>query len=242
MRIRNRLANPKLWRALKTMVVPIAVLLMCSCAILPAGGAGTQFTRLIITWTMAAPINPNYVYIVAFNPSTSPNPTVQGPVPVVGAPWGNGFVAGNCQYFVRWDSLQSPNYILYQFTDATLNGYFQTGVPVNYVDVTSGVTQFQFEVDVNQLAPTAAQAQALESVQVNFLTMNVVPQGNTGGSKVWDALGDGRIPSEINDYITVDLRGPGIYNNARYGGLEPQGDCPEPSLDIIDFSVEVRTQ
>ena len=58
-------------------------------------------------------------------------------------------------------------------------------------------------------------------------------------SKVWDALGDERIPSEINDYIVVNLQAPGIYNNARYGNIEPQGDCSDPALDIIDFSVQV---
>lgn len=227
------------WRPLKTVAAAVAMLTMTDCAVLPSGPIGGQFMRLVFTWTMAGPINPNLVYIVALNPSTDTNPIVQGPIPVVAAPWGNGFVAGGCQYFVEWSPLTSPNYLLYQFTDSTLNAYFQVGVPVNYVDINSASTTFQFEVDVNQLAPTVAQAQALQSVQVNFLTMDHIPQGNVGGSKVWDALGDGRIPSQINSYILLNLRAPGIYNNARYGGLEPQGDCPDPALDIIDFSVQV---
>jgi hypothetical protein len=243
MKLRDLVVKPARWKPLKVVCAAVAVYVMSSCAVLPNGSTGTQFTRLIFTWTMEGPINPNYVYVVALNPSTSVNPTVQGPVPVVAAPWGNGFVAGGCQYFIRWDSLQSPNYILYQFTDATLNGYFQVGVPVNYVDITSGATQFQFEVDVNQLAATTAQAQALQSVQVNFLTMNVVPQGGSGGTKVWDALGNPNLPSDVNDYITVALTGPGIYNNARYGGeLAQAGWCADPALNIVDFSVEVRTQ
>jgi hypothetical protein len=215
---------------------------VAGCAMLPEGGVTPTSKRLIVNVMMAGEINPNFVYIVAFRPSTNANPTTSGPVPVVAAPWGNGFVAGNCTYFVRWDPLQSPRYIVYKFTDDTMNAFFQTGVPVVYTDVGTGGKSLHFELDLTQLANSLADAQLLQSCQINFLTMDRVPQGTTGGSKAWDALGDSRLPSEINSYISVDLRGAGIYNNARYGGLEPEGDAPDPALDITEFSVEVRTQ
>lgn len=208
---------------------------------LPEAGTGAKTKRIVVTATMQQAINPNFVYIFAFRPSTEVSPTTQGPVPIVSSPWGNGFVGGNCTYFVRWDPFQSPRYLIYRFNDSNLTSWYQTGVPVNYVDVDSGSKTFVFELDLTQLALTPAEAETFKSLQVNILTMDRIPQG-TGGSKAWDALGDGRLPSSINDYITVDLRTTGIYNDTKYGDMEPVGDAPDPSLDIADFQIEVRQQ
>jgi hypothetical protein len=216
-------------------------LVLGSCAMLPDSGSGARTKRIVVTVTMEQAINQNFVYIFAFRPSTELNPTTQGPVPVVTSPWGNGFVAGNCTYFVRWDPFQSPRYLVYRFNDANLTSWYQTGVPVNYIDVGTDSKTFVFELDLTQLALTPAEADTYKSLQINLMAMDRIPQGS-GGSKAWDALGDGRLPSSINDYITVDLRTTGIYNNTKYGQMEPVGDAPDPSLDIADFQVEVRQQ
>lgn len=216
-------------------------LVLASCAMLPDSGTGTRTKRIVVTVTMEQAINQNFVYVFAFQPSTEVNPTTQGPVPVVSSPWGNGFVAGNCTYFVRWDPFQSPRYLIYRFNDANLTSWYQTGVPVNYIDVGADSKTFVFEIDLTQLALTPAEADTYKSLQINLMAMDRIPQG-TGGSKAWDALGDGRLPSSINDYITVDLRTTGIYNDTKYGDMEPVGDAPDPSLDIVDFQVEVRHQ
>lgn len=228
---------------MKAKVFGLAVLpfILSSCAMLPNNGTVTKTKRIVVTVTMSQAINQNFVYIFAFRPSTEVNPTTQGPIPVVASPWGNGFVAGNCTYFVRWDPFQSPRYLIYRFNDANLTSWYQTGVPVNYIDIGTDSKTFTFELDLTQLALTQAEADTFKSLQLNVLTMDRIPQG-TGGSKAWDALGDGRLPSSINDYITVDLRTTGIYNNTKYGQMEPVGDAPDPSLDIADFQVEVRQQ
>jgi len=225
----------------KLLGLVLMPLVIASCAMLPDNGSNPRTKRIVVTVTMQQAINPNFVYIFAFRPSTEVNPTTQGPVPVVSSPWGNGFVAGNCTYFVRWDPFQSPRYLVYRFNDANLTSWYQTGVPVNYIDVGTDSKSFVFELDLTQLALTPAEADTFKSLQINLLTMDRVPQGS-GGSKAWDALGDGRLPSSINDYITVDLRTTGIYNNNKYGQMEPVGDAPDPSLDIADFQVEVRQQ
>lgn len=228
---------------MKTQWIALAALPLAlgSCAKLPSTGAGVRTKRIVVTATMQQAINPNFVYIFAFRPSTEVTPTTQGPVPVISFPWGNGFVGGNCTYFVRWDPFQSPRYLIYRFNDPNLTSWYQTGVPVNYVDVGTNSRTFLFEVDLTQLALTPAEAESYKSMQINILTMDRIPQGS-GGGKAWDALGDGRQPTTINDYITVDLRTTGIYNNAKYGMMEPAGDAPDPSLDIVDFQVEVRQQ
>ncbi|HMS55676.1 MAG TPA: hypothetical protein PKA27_09780 [Fimbriimonadaceae bacterium] len=217
----------------------VAIAVVSGCAKLPDVGTGGTSKRLIFTLTVQGEIKSNYVYVIALRPSQELNPTTQGPIPVIAPPWGNGFVAGNCTHFVRWDPAQSPRYILYQFRDTNLIDFFQLGVPINYVDVTPGGKVLKFELNLDQIAPV--NPELIQSVQVNFLTMDRVPSG-TGGTKNWDALGDGRLPSEINEYITIPLRTSGVYDNTRFGDLEPSNDAPDPDLEITDFEVEVRLQ
>lgn len=214
-------------------------MILTGCAKVPPGGGLPGSKRLVFKMTVQGEIKPSYVYIVALRPSKEANPATQGPIPVIAPPWGNGFVAGNATHFVRWDPAQSPRYILYQFRDVDLFDFFQLGVPVNFVDILPGTRTLQFELDLTQIAPV--DTAQFQSLQVNFLTMDRVPQGNSG-TKNWDALGNSTLPSEINEFITVPLRTSATYDNARYGGLEPSNDAPDPDLEITDFSVEVRLQ
>lgn len=215
-------------------------LVAAGCAKFPATGPGTQTKRLVFRMTVAGQLRDGYVYIIALRPSQDLNPTTQGPIPVIAPPWGNGFVAGNATAFVRWDRLQSPQYNLYAFRDVNLNEWFLRGAPLNYVDVGADGRTLQFEIDLSQIAGSDAEALLFKSIQVNFLTMDRVPQGGAGGTKSWDALGNGSVPSEINSFVTIPLLTSGIYDNARFFGLEPSGDNPDPDLDITDWSVEVR--
>lgn len=217
-----------------------ALILFSGCARYPAGGSIGSSKQLIFTLKTAGPINPNYVYIVALTPLTDPNPTTQGPIPVITAPWGNGFVAGGVTHFVRWDPTTSPRYLLYKFTDTGLLNFVTVGAPFLYDDLLSGGNQLRFSLTLSQLLPTGASEGDYATLQVNFLTMDRIPQGSFGGSKVWDALGDSSTVSGANQFINVNLRVAGVYNNIRYGGLEPTGDTADPALDLQDFSVEVR--
>lgn len=220
----------------------ILALTMAGCAKLPDNGTGANGTRLSFTLKVSREIRPGYIYMVALRPSTDLNPPEQGPIPVIAAPWGNGFVAGTVTHFVMWANTQSPRYLLYQFRPGTnLIEYFATGAPVNYIDVNPGEKILRFEVDLTQLAPHAATAATYQSIQVNFLTMDRIPQG-AGGTKNWDALGNSTLPGEVNSPITIPLRTSGTYDNARFNDLEVPGDVVDPDLDITDFSVEVRTQ
>jgi hypothetical protein len=223
------------WLAIAIGAILISI---SGCARYPESGGGPGSKRLIFTMQLAEAVNPNYVYIVALNPSTETNPTAQGPLPVIAPPWGNGFVSGTATHFVRWDSFQSPRYQLYRFNNPTLIEYFPVGVPIDDLEVLPGGRQIKFTLELSQIA-NGVDPSLLKSLQVNFLTMNVVPQGNTG-DKVWDALGDGRTPSGINEFVTIPLTGTGIYNNARFLDFEPNGDVVDPSLDIVDWVVEVR--
>lgn len=214
---------------------------MSGCAKLPGDAIGQRATRVVFRLVMANDINPNYVYMVALRPSNETNPTEQGPIPIVAPPWGNGFVAGTVSHFVSWRQDQFPRYQLYEFRNANLLDYRAIGVPVSYIDWSPGNRVLEFEVDMAQLAPTLQEALAYQSLQINILTMDRVPQGSSG-SKNWDALGDGSLPSEVNTPITIPLRTANTYTNATYLNLEPNGDVADPALDLVDFSIEVRPQ
>lgn len=223
----------------KLLVVLLLGGVVLGCAKFPGGGGGTGATRLIFRLVLDGPINPNFVYIVAMRPTVDDPPTSPGPVPVVAPPWGNGFVEGGVTHFVRWDVAQSPHYILYQFQDDQLINYTERGVPISFLEVEANGNELMFTLELPQISASKAEAETWRTLQVNFLTMDVVPQG-TGGNKSWDALGDGRLPSEINEYVNIPLRTSGVYDNRRFQDLEPTGDNPDPALDIRDWSVEVR--
>jgi hypothetical protein len=230
--------------SLKRLLLLVSLaFVLAGCAKLPSGAAVPTTKRLVFRFTMQNPVNPAFFYYVALRPSTVENPPDQGPVPVVAPPWGNGIVAGNVNYFVQWSANNPPSsrYMIYQFADANLINYFAIGVPINFIDVSGDGRTLQFELDLAQIAPSIDVANSYQSIQVNFLTQDNIPQGNSG-SKNWDALGDSRSALQINSPITIPLRTSGTYTNTTFHNLEPSGDVVEPSLDIVDFSVEVRAQ
>jgi len=232
--------NGLLWKA----ALVFAFLQVASCAEFPKNGVG-QGIKLIFTMTVAGHIQDGstagespYIYIVAMYPSTDLNPTVAGPEPVVAPPWGNGFVAGNATAFVRYGLDQVSPYTVYLFQDPNLTTYEATGVPVSSMNP-NGTATIQFEVDISQLKPSGFDTTTLQSVLVNFLTMDKAPIGSYSGSKYWDALGDSQSVSSVNDYVRIPLTYSAVYDNNYFSQLEPTGDCPVPNLDITNFSVQV---
>ncbi len=214
---------------------------LAGCAKFP-GTAAADDTRVAFRLTVAGRVRSDYVYIVAIRASEDPNPDSPGPTPVVTYPSANGFVAGQATHYVRWDPLQSRAYLLYRFTDAGLTSWREVGVPINQVDVVGdGPKTLGFELSTRQLADTVAGAGLLQSLQVNFLTMNKTAQ-QSGSGRVIDALGDTRLASDVNQFVRIPLTTSGLYDNTRFNLLEPTGDTPDPDLDISDWSVEVRRQ
>jgi hypothetical protein len=214
------------------------------CAKFPPGGGAGPSRRLHFVIELAAPVNPNYVYIVAINDANDPTGALGGPIPVISRPWGNGFVAGKATHFVRYDGFQpSGGYALYRFTDLqNLLTWVLVGVPVNFVTPGPDDRFLDFEIDLSQIRRPPQDPMDIQFLQINILTMDRVPTNpNDPGEKIWDAFGDSRNPGSINDYITIDIRTDRVIRNSDFPNLEPQGDVREPSLDIIDWRIEVRT-
>jgi hypothetical protein len=222
---------------------PLVALVACGCAKFPDAGEAGATTRLVFTMDVSRQVrsgrNPGenglpYVYVVALFLSKLDNPQEDGPLPVV-VPGGNGIVAGTCTHFVMFYPPQGPEYQVWQFRDQTLNERFPTGVPIQTLPVTQGAKRLQFEIDLSQLVP-AAEVPSYRSVKVNFLTMN---QTNTvGGNRVWDARGE--FPTQINRPFRVPLRASQTFRNVQTDAVERAGDCADPDLDIVDWTIEVR--
>lgn len=231
----------------RTFLALLGVALVTGCAKFPDSPNGNVGARLTFTLVVDGKIRSGaeagssglpYVYMVALRFSNDANPTTQGPIPVIAPPWGNGFVAGNATHYVWWNPLTSPRYGVFQFVDPLLNNSLLLGAPADFEEVATGAKRIKFTLQLNQLYPDQAAREALRSMQVNFLTMDRIPNGGT--DKFWDALGDGRLPNEINDFILISLRQNGTYNNSRSGLIEPSGDVPDPDLDLVDWQIEVQ--
>lgn len=228
---------------MKRFIALVICVLALGCARFPSGGGGIFTKRLLFTIRLAGPVNPNFVYIVAINDADDITGQNGGPIPVIARPWGNGFVAGRATHFVRYDGfLPNGGYAVYKFTDLqNLLTYFQTGIPVNFVTPAPGDDTLFFEIDATQLRPDPNQALMIRALQVNLLTMDRVPTDpNDPNPKFWDALGDSRLPGSINDFITIDTTTDRIYRNSDLN-IEPSGDTTDPGLDIVDWTIEIRT-
>lgn len=237
------------------------------CARFPAQGALGNFTRITFRFSVSGAINDSldgtplsqYVYIVAIRTLTTDDIPVTGsPLPVVGSPSSNGFVAGSPTHFVQYDSLRtSQPFVLNKFNPGptpgdpsnpiNLTSWFDTaptrGRIVNFVrpiDPGGNPRTLQFDIFTNQLVDSDNLAANLRQLQVNILTMNRT--ANTGGgTRVWDALGNSLNPTELNTFITVDLRTNTVTDNRN--GVEPQADtvgANDPDVDISDFTIEVQ--
>ena len=235
--------NPLLhrWCHLRGALAALAALSLVGCAKSPLS-PDADATRLIFRMNVDGQVRSDYVYIFAIRTSTDLNPTTDGPLPVVAFPTNNGFLTGNANYFIRWTP-ETRQYTIYKFTDSSLSFYNAVGIPLNSIDVTTGSKTLGFEISINQLADNATDAKALQSIQVNLLTMNRLLDPSSGSSRIIDSLGNNQNISEINSFVRIPLATSQVYDNSRFSFLEPTtSDTNDPDLDIRDWSIEVRNQ
>ncbi len=205
------------------------------------GRVAANGTIVTLSMTMQQPVNPGFVYVMALNPSTILNPTTQGPIPVIAPPWGNGIVSGNCQYLIIWNLNNLTGQMAQIYTIPTPNAepIATAYVPISFSQSADGLT-LTAEITTPEIAPSATVAQTYQSLQVNFLTMSIIPTPQYSGTRIEDALGNQSSANSINSWITVPLNTSGTYNNARYGGdLASPNWVSDPTLDIVNFSVQV---
>jgi hypothetical protein len=234
-----------------------------SCAKFPSNSAG-NFTAITFTFQVAGTINTTAPYIydvaIAASPLSPPN-TTYAPLPVINSSNPNGRVSGSPTHFVEFNSL-NPNsplpFTLYRFALSTeIPNPNDPTNPINlahWAPSTRGQifnfstpqtggdpSTLSFTVYTNELADTDAEAQQLQSLQVNILTMTRL--ANVGSSqRIIDALGNSSTVSGLNQFLVVDLRYNSTYSNVQMQ-LEPTGDTfngTEPDVDISNFTITVQ--
>lgn len=227
--------------------------------------------RLIISMTVRGEIQPSdaqvpYYYFFLIN--RTDDAAAAGPVPVViGPQWGNGFAAPAPQPadgqgfvgFVRYDRFQGQSgygvYTLQNPTTGVLQKpidpqlqFFPLGPPDVAQTLQRGEKQLYFELNLDRLPNPEARF-----LQINFVATNNIPQGvDENAPKSWDALGNGADTDTINAWVRIDTtQNITIRNSERLPDLqEPPDDVreklfslvDEPNLDIVDWTIEVRTQ
>lgn len=228
-------------------------LLMAGCAKFPENG-GTNTTHVVFRMRVSREINPNYLYYVAIRTSTDPNPDSNGPIPVASYPAKNGFVAGQPTHFVSFNPYIARPFTVSKFNTRTpdasdtnpidLTSWTDVAIPLNYTTYADGIKELSFEISLDQLTGgNIPDANALKSMQINFLTMNN-RSTSSSSNRVFDALGNSTSSTDINTFLKVPLSYSATYSNSTTTINEPANDTVggnDPDLDIVDWSVEVRT-
>lgn len=250
--------------AIGFFLLAVSTIALTNCAKVPSDASSIIPSRFVdITMTLRGPVNPNYYYFVLIGRTDKIGDP--GPVPVVAPPWGNGFAAASqsdAQGFVAAvfysNSGGLSGYEVYKVpTDANnvpaakpyqigtgLTGFISLGQPDQVTAIRTGDHTLRFRVDLSRLPNATA-----PYLQVNFLATDNLPAGvDSDSRKMWDALGDGSGTSGIsslNTWATIPVARGGRVDNSNL--LEPQNDVrdhlgplrDEPSLDIVDCSIEV---
>lgn len=216
-----------------------ALLALNGCARTPAGAGINARNQLLVQVTVSGQVNPSRFYFFAVNATTEGN-TSQGPVPVVSCPWGNGWGAGRITHYVQVGGPNQPGqYGVYRFQQANdpaqslLNPVY-LGQPLSS-DNLQGASTFRFAIDLDQI-------QTSEGAPATVLNMNIIatdriplnPQDCS--TKLVDALG----PGAGNNFVTIPIQQSRIFRDEELGQPEGSGDIADPSLDIVDWQVEVR--
>jgi len=233
-----------------------------ACARSPtsSGGDGTTRKFLIVNMTVRGQIQPQdaatpyYYFCVINRTDTISEP---GPVPVVDRPWGNGFAAPapnagpDNQGFIGFVRYDRSGYRCFRVTgNATQGSFTDLGQPDGATAPQTGEKALSFRFDLNRLKLTPEEVEK-RYVQINLIATNNLPIGAEDAAKVWDAFGDGRGDAgtgSLNAPITLDAT-QNIFRRNSDTNLEPANDVrdhlgpivDDPNLDIVDWSVEIRT-
>jgi len=211
------------WCIVGSLALPI--LILTGCARGPAGGAAVA-NRFIIRFNTLGPIRDDLFYFVAFDDN---NVSADGPLPVVSAPFGNGWGAGSFTTFVRY---HQGIYQVFRHTVNPDTTVTDTLIDQPLLSKPAQGGQLEFTLDMDRTFAVGA-----TSLDVNiFATDQILVDPNLQAIKQQDGLG---FPPGT-DYITIRIDRNGLFDNR--SGLESAGDVVFPNIDLTDFRIEVQRQ
>ncbi len=262
--------SPELGRGgFRLCLLPLLLLLPAGCAKSPSGGNSSPAsgTQVFVSMTVAGTVNPSNYYYVVFNVNSAltPGQTQTGPIPVVTVldTGGNGFAAGSFSHYVEFNQTVpgGTNIGFYGISSDLLTPTF-IGQPGSSSLVQAQVlgNTLTLQIPLAALATPSVPAGSITSIQVNFITTNLVTSNPSAPEpKLLDALGQTNQPGGLNNPVTIPTTQSGIYNNATTRD-EAAGDVTEyvngqpvtatdqsgpppvtvADLDITDWSVQIR--
>jgi hypothetical protein len=226
-------------RAPLAVIAALLMVAVAGCARSPGGAHVQPLRQLILQLTVAGRIQPNLFYFLALDVTGNQS---KGPLPVVGPPWGNGFVTGEVTHFVRIQGGQAevfqivPNTNLLQFV--SLGRPFDAQLP-------PGSNTATVTLDLDTIVPPAT---APANININMIATDIVPlDPQFPGPKLVDAFG----PTG-NQFVTIPIFSSRVFTNRDFPTpLEPANDVlrapslttvDAPDLDIVDWRIEVLRQ
>jgi len=243
---------------------------LVGCAKFPPSSSALDATRITFVMNFAGPINPSYIYMVAIKvvtPAVNSNPLMNGnnngPIPVTDVGSQNGMVAGYPTHYVVYVP-SDPN--VYQVFEFPLNNN-NPNVPVNlalpgvYIGevLQSNLINPQnpdgsysqslgFDIDTRFLDQYTTGPGAVQDIQVNILTANVVALTESEvNERVMDAIGNQSQLSNatFNNPVNINLQNGFTYMSGSGNmPVETSGDTfPTgsnlPSVDMTSWSITV---
>jgi hypothetical protein len=216
----------------------LALLAAQGCARVPDEVTGDQVRRrLTVSFSVAGQVNPQYFYFIAIDADGNPS---SGPVPVVTAPFGNGWVTGSVTHYVEFH--------------LGVFGVFRFVPDTNLLVADSLGSPFEFnqpqQPPGNRISATLDVDRTL-GTDVNLINLNIITTDRIDidptftGTKIFDALG-----ASGNQFLTLPLNVTQTFTNAQSPDPETAGDLPPASsqgvdfsaLDITDWTIQVQVR
>lgn len=241
----------------------IVLTAVCAAAFLPSGcaRAPAHFTngpRMVVTLRFDGPVNPDYYYYFLLRNGGDAD-AMNGPIPVVAPPYGNGFATGlnsNGAGFTDFVLHNGTGYRLYHVLGG-INGHLNEGAflwrgqPIVIPTTDSHVLIFEIDL-VNQLKPEDGEPQSFDILRARYLQIDVVATTTRpvnaqshDDDKAVDAFGDQSVigSGSFNTFLSVDTTQNRTYISQEQGIYEPQGDPypdnRDPSIDLVSWRIEI---
>lgn len=205
-------------------------LLATGCARYPPEAIVQQFNLLIMDFSVAGKINPDYYYYWAIDTAGRSD---SGPLPVIQGPFfGNGWGTGSITHYVEFHHNQ---FRVFRFrSEPEKNEVQELGPPYNSALRGDGL---RVELDLETLRGNDGTLP--RSVNLNFITVNLLVLA--GDIPPADRAYDGLGPTGNNYLRSVSLQEERVISNAQGGfSYEMANDTLVPDIDLIDWRVEVR--
>lgn len=181
--------------------------------------------RLTITFEVKGTINPNSYYFLAFDDDDDP---LDGPLPAVVKPFGNGWGTGS---FTRFIEIHLSRATLFEVNPNDPLQPVLIGYPIDFEQRQSSIT---VTVDMDAFF----RAGIPNAIDFNIIAVDeIILDPNYEGIRSYDALGP-----RGNDYVTIPMQATAEYRNGQGFIKELSGDAfPAGSdhLDIVDWEVKV---